>query len=298
MTPHGFAVLCALSVLFKENRATEWASHGFAVLFMISNEIHRLHPTRICCALHDYQGNSQIAPHTHSLCSVLFQENWSTDCAPHGFAVLCALFLFKKIGHRLRPTRICCALCSVLFQENRATESPTRIRRALEISNEIHRLRPTRICCALCSVCSFPSKSGHRVGLTRIRCALHDFKRNPQIAPHTDLLGSPCLSRKFTESAPHAFAVLCSFSRKSGHRLRPTRICCALCSVLFQENRATESPTRIRRALQISNEIHRLRPTRICCALHDYQGNSQIELHTDFLCSVCSFPHTYSLRSS
>ena len=86
------SVLCALSVFLQENRATEWASHGFAVLFMISNEIHRLHPTRICCALHDYQGKSQIAPHTDSLCSLLFSRNW---------------------GHRLRPSRICCALCSV-----------------------------------------------------------------------------------------------------------------------------------------------------------------------------------------
>ena len=147
--------------------------------------------TRLCLALHVCQGNSQIAPHTHSLCSVLFQENRATDCAPHGFAVLCALFFFKKIGPQIssHTDLLCSVLCS--FSGKSGHRVPTRIRRALQISNEIHRLRPTWICCALCSVCSFPSKSGHRVGLTRIRCALHDVKRNPQIAPHTDLLCSP-----------------------------------------------------------------------------------------------------------
>ena len=163
--PHGFAVLCALSVLFQANRATEWASHGFAVLFMISNEIHRLHPTRICWALHDYQGNLQIAPHTHSLCSVLFQENRATDCAPHGFAVLCALFFFKKIGPQSPPHGF-----AVLFRfPTKSTDcAPHGFAVLSMIIKEIQRSRSIRISCALSVL--FP---------TQIRCALLDFQRNP-----------------------------------------------------------------------------------------------------------------------
>ena len=169
-------MLCALSVLFQENRATEWASHGFAVLFMISNETHRLRPTRICCALHDYQGNSQIAPHTDSLCSVLFQENRATDCAPHGFAVLCAL---SAIFQDNRAT-------VGIFQENRATESPTRICCALHDYQGNSQIAPHTD--SLCSVCYFPphrfaalfiiSNEIHRLRPTRIHCTLHVFQEN------------------------------------------------------------------------------------------------------------------------
>ena len=153
--------------------------------FMISNEIHRLRPTRICRALLDYQGNSQIAPNTGFLCFLCSLSGKSVrrcphtdlmcssyfsgiipDGAPHGFTVLC-MFFFWEIGPQIDPTRICCALhdfqgnsqvaphtdslCSVCSCSGISGHRfpPQGFPVLFMISNEIHRLRPTRISFAL-----------------------------------------------------------------------------------------------------------------------------------------------------
>ena len=158
--------------MMKSTKSTDCAPHGFAVLSMIIKEILRKRPTRIRCALFFFKKIlPQIAPHTDLL--------WSVLCP----------FFFKKIG----------------------PQSPTRIRCALPISNEIHRLRRTRIC-----------------------CALHDYQGNSQIAPHTDSLCSVC------SFPPHRFAALFIISNEI-HRLRPTRIHCTL--HVFQENSPIASHT-------------------------------------------------------
>ena len=259
-------------------------------------------PTRIRCVLHTFQRNSQIAPHTDSLCSVCYFSGKSGHrFPPHGFAVL---FMIFNETHRLRPTQSFhrCphtdSLCSACSFSGKVSHSwtPHGFDVLSMIIKEIHRQRPTWIFCALYNACSLSGKSVHR-------------------CPHTDSLCSSCFSTKFTDSAPHGFAVLCLlFFRKIRPQIPPTRIRCALhdfqrnsqiaphtnlmCSSCFSGIITDSAEHGFTVLFMISKGIHRLCTTRIRCPLHDFRGNSQIAPHSDSLCFACSFSGVWDRRCS